>query len=106
MTKWPNKMSLVKVSRFCVAALFCGTFSGTLQAESLRQALVSAYNASGLIQQNRALLRAADEDVAVAASALGAVGTWTATTKRSLMYGNTTNTFGNVEGETIVKTAI
>ena len=97
MTKWPNKMSLVKVSRFCVAALFCGTFSGTLQAESLRQALVSAYNASGLIQQNRALLRAADEDVAVAASALGAVVTWTATTERSLMYGNTTNIFGNVE---------
>ena len=30
--------------------------------------MVKAYNSSGLLEQNRALLRAADEDVAVAAS--------------------------------------
>ena len=40
-----------------------------LSAETLRDALVKAYNSSGLLEQNRALLRAADEDVAVAASA-------------------------------------
>lgn len=39
-------------------------------AETLADALVSAYRHSGLLEQNRALLRAADEDVAVALSAL------------------------------------
>lgn len=39
-------------------------------AESLTSALVAAYNNSNLLEQNRALLRATDEDVAVALSAL------------------------------------
>ena len=39
-------------------------------AESLRDALVAAYLNSNLLEQNRALLRATDEDVAVAYSAL------------------------------------
>lgn len=39
-------------------------------AESLRDALTAAYNNSNLLQQNRALLRATDEDVAIALSAL------------------------------------
>ena len=39
-------------------------------AESLTDALVAAYKHSGLLEQNRALLRAADEDVAVAVAAL------------------------------------
>jgi outer membrane protein len=40
------------------------------RAETLADALVSAYNHSGLLEQNRALLRAADEDVAQAVAAL------------------------------------
>lgn len=48
------------------------------QAETLADALVSAYNHSGLLDQNRALLRAADEDVALANSALLPVVRWTA----------------------------
>mgnify|MGYP001348082892 CR=1 FL=1 len=44
-----------------------------LSADTLREALVKAYNSSGLLEQNRALLRAADEDVAVAASAMRGV---------------------------------
>ena len=40
------------------------------QAETLTDALVSAYTSSGLLEQNRALLRAADEDVAGAVAAL------------------------------------
>jgi len=41
-----------------------------VQAEGLNEALISAYKNSGLLEQNRALLRAADEDVAQAVSAL------------------------------------
>ena len=45
-------------------------------AETLADALVGAYTHSGLLEQNRALLRAADEDVAVAAAALKPVLRW------------------------------
>ncbi len=48
------------------------------QAETLADALVAAYNHSGLLDQNRAVLRAADEDVALANSALLPVVRWTA----------------------------
>lgn len=40
------------------------------QAESLSDAFISAYQTSNLLDQNRALLRAADEDVVQAAAAL------------------------------------
>ncbi len=40
------------------------------QAESLASALSGAYQSSGLLEQNRAVLRAADEDVATAVSLL------------------------------------
>lgn len=39
-------------------------------AETLADAMIAAYRHSGLLEQNRALLRAADEDVAVATAAL------------------------------------
>ncbi|SMO92489.1 outer membrane protein [Thalassovita litoralis] len=45
-------------------------------ADSLADALVSAYNNSGLLTQYRAVLRAADEDVAVALSSLRPVIGW------------------------------
>ncbi|MBM07596.1 MAG: transporter [Oceanibulbus sp.] len=45
-------------------------------AETLADALVGAYEHSGLLDQNRALLRAADEDVASAKSALKPVLQW------------------------------
>ena len=41
-----------------------------VRAETLTDALISAYNTSGLLEQNRALLRAADEDVAQAVATL------------------------------------
>ena len=43
---------------------------GAAQAESLADTLVSAYKNSDLLEQNRALLRAADEDVAQAVATL------------------------------------
>jgi len=46
-------------------------------------ALVSAYNTSGLLDQNRAVLRAADEDVATAASQLAPVISWASSVSHS-----------------------
>lgn len=62
------------------------------QAESLGDALVSAYESSGLLEQNRAVLRAADEDVAQATAALMPVVQWSANVTGA--YGTTTNFFG------------
>jgi len=48
------------------------------QAQSLADAMVAAYRNSNLLDQNRATLRAADDDVASAFSALRPVLSWTA----------------------------
>ncbi|WP_170387446.1 TolC family outer membrane protein [Ruegeria atlantica] len=45
-------------------------------ADNLTDAFIGAYNTSGLLEQNRALLRAADEDVAIALSALRPIINW------------------------------
>ncbi|MGB0540966.1 MAG: TolC family protein, partial [Paracoccaceae bacterium] len=58
-------------------------------AGSLQQTLVDAYNNKGLLTQNRALLRAADEDVAVAAAALKPVLSWSASLQRQFGSANT-----------------
>ncbi len=60
-----------------------------LRADTLADALVSAYNNSGLLEQNRALLRAADEDVAVAVATLRPVISWSASMSRSLSESGT-----------------
>ena len=52
-----------------VASVIVATSVGA-QADNLADALVGAYNTSGLLEQNRALLRAADEDVALATATL------------------------------------
>ncbi|MGY3438003.1 MULTISPECIES: TolC family outer membrane protein [unclassified Marinovum] len=55
-------------------------------AETLADALASAYEHSGLLVQNRALLRAADEDVAVAVAALRPILSWQASFSRDFGY--------------------
>jgi outer membrane protein len=50
---------------------------------TLTGAMVSAYNTSGLLEQNRAVLRAADEDVATAASQLAPVVSWASSVSHS-----------------------
>lgn len=55
------------VAAACIALT---TSSAPAFAESLKIALQKAYNNSGLLEQNRAVLRAADEDVAAAVAAL------------------------------------
>ncbi len=48
------------------------------RAETLADAMVAAYRHSALLDQNRALLRAADEDVAVSMAALRPIVQWAA----------------------------
>ena len=51
-------------------AVFAFVSSPAARSETLTDSLVSAYNHSGLLDQNRALLRVADEDVAQAVAGL------------------------------------
>ena len=60
-------------------------------AETLADALTDAYLHSGLLEQNRALLRAADEDVAQSMSALRPIVNWAA---------DATHTFGTARSAT------
>lgn len=68
------------IYRIFILNLVCAVtinVSGVANAkETLIGALVSAYNTSGLLKQNRAVLRAADEDVAAATSLLAPVVSW------------------------------
>jgi outer membrane protein len=64
-------------------AVFAAT-APAARAETLADALVNAYNHSGLLVQNRALLRAADEDVAAAGAALEPVVRWTASMTQTM----------------------
>jgi len=54
----------------------------TVRAETLADAIKSAYLNSGLLEQNRALLRAADEDVAQSVASLRPIIDWTADIRR------------------------
>ncbi|MEL6701834.1 MAG: transporter, partial [Pseudomonadota bacterium] len=61
-----------------------------LQAETLADTLAAAYDHSGLLEQNRAVLRAADEDVAQAVALLRPVIDYTA--RVGLTAGNVVQT--------------
>jgi outer membrane protein len=65
------------VGVIATVALTLGAASA--KAETLADALTYAYEHSGLLEQNRALLRAADEDVAIAVAATLPVINWSAT---------------------------
>ena len=77
-----------------VAAVMWLGVAPQARAETLADALVDAYNHSGLLDQNRAVLRAADEDVAIAVSSLRPVLNWTADITRT--FGRTNTTLGTV----------
>ena len=64
-----------------ITALTLAVFSGPARADTLADALVAAYENSGLLEQNRALLRAADEDVAQAVANLQPVIDYTVQTQ-------------------------
>ena len=60
----------VRMMRAAALTLGMAVVALPLRAETLADALIAAYRNSNLLEQNRAVLRAADEDVAVALSAL------------------------------------
>ena len=68
---------ILKSSIVSVTFLFY-SFLLPLHAKSLSEALVESYNNSGLLDQNRALLRAADENTIIASSALLPIVSWAA----------------------------
>ena len=61
-----------------MAVVVAGLGYGAAKAETLTDALIAAYLNSNLLDQNRAVLRAADEDVALAMSSLRPVISYTA----------------------------
>ncbi len=85
---------------FLVAAVASVMAPMTARAGNLADALVGAYNTSGLLQQNRALLRAADEDVGIAVSALRPIIDWTGRFTRFANEGRNAFGFSNPTGTT------
>lgn len=85
-----------------VAVAFAILMAPSARAETLADALVSAYNHSGLLEQNRALLRVADEDVAFAGAALEPVLRWTAGFTQSLGRGQQSLVFGAQSTDSLV----
>jgi len=75
-----------------VAVVLTVVLAPGAHAETLADALVSAYKSSGLLTQNQALLRAADEDVAAARAALKPVVRWTADITQTLGQGRSSST--------------
>ena len=66
--------------------------ASAVHAQSLSEALASAYNNSGLLEQNRALLRAADEGVAQSVAATLPVINWSVSATRTRITSPTTTT--------------
>tara|TARA_R110002049_G_scaffold23781_6_gene84686 strand:+ start:74197 stop:75621 length:1425 start_codon:yes stop_codon:yes gene_type:complete len=77
MTAMTFPMALRRIGAAVGVALVL-TLPRPALAETLADALVGAYTHSGLLDQNRALLRAADEDVAAAGAALKPILRWSA----------------------------
>lgn len=82
------------IGRFAFVAAVSLAAVAPVSAETLADALASAYKNSGLLEQNRALLRAADEDVASAIADLRPIIGWTAQASRS--FGTERSTSGGV----------
>ncbi len=97
-------MTFDTTCKFAIAALgFALLVSAPLQAraETLADALKSAYLNSGLLDQNRALLRSADENVAQAVASLRPIIDWTADISRDFSRVKTlgrTRTSGTTTG--------
>ena len=66
------------LARLVAAAVLAFAVPVVSHAETVADTMAAAYQHNGLIEQNRALLRAADEDVAIAVSALKPILNWSA----------------------------
>ncbi|WP_394182231.1 TolC family outer membrane protein [Yoonia maritima] len=76
---------MIKRKGFAAIAVVVSIITGpAAQAETLSDALTAAYTNSGLLEQNRALLRAADENVAQAVAATLPVINWSLSASSSI----------------------
>ncbi|MCB1342788.1 MAG: TolC family outer membrane protein [Pseudooceanicola sp.] len=75
-------------------------------ADNLADALIGAYNSSGLLDQNRALLRVSDEDYAIAISRLRPIIDYTLTMGRSLSESGIGNLVTSKRGTTALTARI
>lgn len=85
---------IVRAAILSAGITLIGVMPRAAWAENLADALVGAYNTSGLLEQNRALLRAADEDVATAISTLRPVIDFVATATNTITRTPTTLSTG------------
>ena len=84
-------MSSKILTLYFIFAATIGSLVLANEKRTLTGAMVGAYSTSGLLDQNRAVLRAADEDVATAASSLAPVISWASTVSHNDR--NLTNSF-------------
>ncbi|MBR9765429.1 MAG: transporter, partial [Rhodobacteraceae bacterium] len=68
------RLKTVLTGAVCAAAVMAS--AGAAGAETMGQALADAYRNSGLLEQNRLVLKAADEDAAQALASLRPVLAW------------------------------
>ncbi|MFC2966800.1 TolC family outer membrane protein [Acidimangrovimonas pyrenivorans] len=86
------------LGRAGAAALLVMTMAPGAWAETLSDAMISAYRNSHLLEQNRALLRTSDEDVAVAVSGLRPT-LGIAATGRAVTTASASTLFNNLYGQ-------
>lgn len=91
-----NSASLLKTFVFAGSVALAFALPKPAIADNLSDALIGAYKNSGLLEQNRALLRVQDENVAAAVSALRPIINWTITaSNRNSDTASTTNSTVN-----------
>ena len=102
-TKHKNILLILEQKRFWHLVFFlpCLIIASTSlpKADNLADTLVGAYTQSGLLDQNRALLRAADEDVAIAGALLKPIVSWS--TELSHDYGESRSSFAGAKTQNI-----
>ena len=72
-----NSASLLKTFVFAGSVALAFALPKPASADNLSDALIGAYKNSGLLEQNRALLRVQDENVAAAVAGLRPIVNWT-----------------------------
>lgn len=73
--------------RLWVSVAILSVSAAVAQAQTLADTMTMAYRNSGLLEQNRALLRAADEDLAQAVAALQPIINWSGEVKTTRIIG-------------------
>lgn len=88
-----GRIKMIRGTALAAALALGAAAPQVTRADNMADALVGAYNTSGLLEQNRAVLRAADEDVAIAVSSLRPVIDWT--TRLTRTFNESGNAFGS-----------